>query len=91
MSYEQVEHYRKSNIQPIDVIVDWNLGFCLGNAIKYLGRAGKKKSASEQDDLQKALWYLVFEMTKKAGVADNIVTAISDINSVTTPSQSHDE
>jgi hypothetical protein len=91
MSYEQVEHYRKSNIQPIDVIVDWNLGFCLGNAIKYLGRAGKKKSASEQDDLQKALWYLVFEITKKAGVADNIVTAISDINSVTTPSQSHDE
>lgn len=87
MSYKQVEHYRKSNIQPIDVIVDWNLGFCLGNAIKYLGRAGKKKSASEQDDLQKALWYLVFEITKKAGVADNIVTAVSDISSVTTPSQ----
>jgi hypothetical protein len=87
MSYEQVEHYRKSNIQPIDVIVDWNLDFCLGNAIKYLGRAGKKKSASQQDDLQKALWYLVFEITKSTSVADNIVTAVSDIGSVTTPSQ----
>lgn len=87
MSYEQVEHYRKSNIQPIDVIVDWNLDFCLGNAIKYLGRAGKKKSASQQDDLQKALWYLVFEITKSTSVADNIVSAVSDIGSVTTPSQ----
>ena len=87
MSYEQVEHYRKSNIQPIDVIVDWNLDFCLGNAIKYLGRAGKKKSASQQDDLQKALWYLVFEITRSTSVADNIVTAVSDIGSVTTPSQ----
>lgn len=86
MSYEQVEHYRKSNIQPIDVIVDWNLGFCLGNAIKYLGRAGKKKSASEQDDLQKALWYLVFEITKSTSIADNIVIAVSAI-----PSQAHDE
>jgi len=86
MSYEQVEHYRKSNIQPIDVIVDWNLGFCLGNAIKYLGRAGKKKSASEQDDLQKALWYLVFEITKSTSIADDIVIAVSAI-----PSQAHDE
>jgi hypothetical protein len=77
MSYEQVEHYRKTNIQPIDVIADWDLGFCLGNAIKYIGRAGKKKSASEQDDLQKALWYLVFEVTKSASTADNIVVAIS--------------
>ena len=86
MSYEQIEHYRKSNIQPLDVIVDWDLDFCLGNIIKYIGRAGKKKSASEQDDLQKALWYLVFEITKSTSTADNIVIAVSAI-----PSQAHDE
>jgi hypothetical protein len=86
MSYEQIEHYRKSNIQPLDVIVDWDLDFCLGNIIKYIGRAGKKKSASEQDDLQKALWYLVFEITKSTSIADNIVIAVSAI-----PSQAHDE
>jgi hypothetical protein len=86
MSYEQIEHYRKSNIQPLDVIVDWDLDFCLGNIIKYIGRAGKKKSASEQDDLQKALWYLVFAITKSASIADNIVIAVSAI-----PSQAHDE
>jgi len=86
MSYEQIEHYRKSDIQPLDVIVDWDLDFCLGNIIKYIGRAGKKKSASEQDDLQKALWYLVFEITKSTSIADNIVIAVSAI-----PSQAHDE
>jgi len=31
-------------------------GFCLGNALKYLSRAGKKGDALE--DLQKARWYL---------------------------------
>jgi hypothetical protein len=86
MSYEQIEHYRKSNIQPLDVIVDWDLDFCLGNIIKYIGRAGKKKSASQQDDLQKALWYLVFEITKSTSIADDIVIAVSAI-----PSQAHDE
>lgn len=84
MSYEQVEHYRKSNIQPIDVIVDWNLDFPLGNAIKYIGRAGKKKSASTQDDLQKALWYLVFSITGSSIIADETVSQI------TSPSQRND-
>ena len=30
-------------------------GFCKGNAIKYLSRAGKK--GDELEDLQKARWY----------------------------------
>lgn len=32
--------------------------FCLGNALKYLLRAGKKEGESELDDLLKAVWYL---------------------------------
>lgn len=28
--------------EPIDVIEDWNLDFCLGNAVKYISRAGRK-------------------------------------------------
>lgn len=31
---------------------------CLGSALKYLWRAGKKAGESEKDDLQKALFYL---------------------------------
>lgn len=33
-------------------------GFCIGNALKYLLRAGKKSGESELDDLKKARWYL---------------------------------
>jgi Protein of unknwon function (DUF3310) len=33
-------------------------GFCLGNAIKYMWRAGRKDPAKEKEDEQKALWYM---------------------------------
>lgn len=33
--------------------------FCIGNAIKYLWRAGQKlENANEVQDLQKAVWYI---------------------------------
>lgn len=41
---------------PIDVIEDWELGFNLGNAVKYIARAGRKGDALE--DLKKARFYL---------------------------------
>lgn len=34
------------------------LGFCVGNAIKYIQRAGTKSGESEVRDLEKAVWYL---------------------------------
>lgn len=40
----------------IKVIEAWELGFCLGNAVKYIARAGKKGDMVE--DLKKAMWYL---------------------------------
>lgn len=42
--------------EAIKVIEAWGLGFCLGNAVKYICRAGKKGEALE--DLKKARWYL---------------------------------
>lgn len=42
--------------EAIKVIEAWGLGFCLGNAVKYISRAGKKGDVIE--DLKKALWYL---------------------------------
>lgn len=32
--------------------------FCLGNALKYISRAGKKEGESTLDDLRKAKWYI---------------------------------
>lgn len=44
--------------EAIKVIEAWALGFCLGNAVKYICRAGKKTDAKTLDDLRKARWYL---------------------------------
>ncbi len=53
-------HYTDGNIEVIDFIFDKGLGrdFCLGNAIKYISRAGKKDPSKEKEDLMKARWYL---------------------------------
>lgn len=51
-------HYTDGKIQVIDFIEDKNLGYHLGNCIKYIARAGKKDSSKTIQDLEKAKWYL---------------------------------
>lgn len=46
--------------EPANVIMDWQLTWCLGNAVKYISRAGRK--GSKREDLEKAIWYLKFEL-----------------------------
>jgi len=57
-------HYGgKGNIyEAIKVIEAWELGFNLGNAIKYISRVGKKLNTLE--DLKKASWYINREINK---------------------------
>lgn len=63
-SVNNPQHYTDSKIEVIEYIEDKNLGFCLGNAVKYISRAGKKHSGNLTDkektieDLKKAIWYL---------------------------------
>ena len=52
------KHYNDGKIEVIDFIEDKKLGFCLGNAIKYICRAGKKDKNKEVEDIQKSIWYL---------------------------------
>ena len=47
-------HYTDGKIEVIDYIEDKKLGFCLGNVIKYVSRAGKKDPEKEIEDLKKA-------------------------------------
>lgn len=56
--------------EAIKVIEAWGLGFCLGNAAKYICRAGKK-SRSALEDLKKARRYLDFEITKLENGKEN--------------------
>lgn len=44
--------------ETIKVIEAWGLDFHLGNAVKYISRAGKKPGAAATEDLQKAAWYI---------------------------------
>jgi hypothetical protein len=53
--------------EAIKVIEAWNLGFCLGNTVKYISRAGKKKKNTLLQDLKKAQWYLNREIQKLEG------------------------
>lgn len=50
--------------EAIKVIEAWELGFHLGNVIKYVSRAGKK--GSDLEDLKKAAWYLQREIEMRA-------------------------
>lgn len=50
--------------EAIKVIEAWDLGFCLGNTIKYISRAGKKDNNSYLQDLEKAKWYLEREIER---------------------------
>lgn len=52
------KHYTDGKIEVIEFIEDKNLGFCLGNAVKYIARAGKKDPTKEVEDLKKAEWYI---------------------------------
>lgn len=56
-SVNHPQHYQSNGMEVIDVIEAFSLGFHLGNATKYILRAGRKtKNANE--DIKKAIWYL---------------------------------
>ena len=58
--------------EAIKVIEAWGLGFCLGNAVKYISRAGKKDPAKETEDLEKAVWYLQREIERLKGEKNDL-------------------
>lgn len=56
-------HYANGRFEVIDIIEDQLgfiglRGFCLGNTLKYICRAGKKDPNKTLEDLEKAEWYL---------------------------------
>jgi hypothetical protein len=64
-SVDHPAHYggEDNPYEAIKVIEAWKLGFCLGNAVKYICRAGKKSDGKPVElniltDLRKAKWYL---------------------------------
>ena len=50
--------------EPIKIIDHYGMNFSLGNAIKYILRAGKKDPTKTIEDLEKARTYLDFEIAR---------------------------
>ena len=59
-SVNHPDHYggEDNPLEVIKIIEFYNLGFCDGNAIKYILRAGKKDKDTYIEDLEKAKWYI---------------------------------
>lgn len=65
-SVNHPSHYggKDNPYEAIKVIEAWTAhldgpsGFNIGNALKYISRAGKKDPAKTIEDLEKAIWYL---------------------------------
>ena len=55
-------HYKVGGIETIDFIEAKNLGYHLGNAVKYISRADHKGARIQ--DLEKAKWYLDREIKR---------------------------
>lgn len=71
MSYEAVhhpQHYGGDTVYEVIKVLDaWGLGFGLGNAVKYVARAGRKPTADSLEDLRKAAWYIQHEIDRIEG------------------------
>lgn len=65
--FDEIARPRHYNIHPsgIECIqITEHMNFCLGNAIKYIWRAGEKESTTRLTDLRKAHWYLTREIER---------------------------
>lgn len=76
-------HYTDGKIEVIEYIEDKKLGFHLGNAVKYISRAGKKDPNKYIEDLRKAIWYINREIerelkSREESYAKDSITILED-------------
>ena len=62
MTHFSPRHYTRGSIEVWDFIRDQELNYHLGNAVKYICRAGFKSTETKTQDLKKALHYLENEL-----------------------------
>jgi len=72
-------HYTQYTIEPIQVILDWNLPYCVSAAIKYLSRYQFKDG---KQDLKKAIDYLKFELLRLAKI-DRLISQLETLQTHT--------
>lgn len=79
-------HYRDNSFprEPLQCIdVCRHLPFCLGNAVKYIWRAGKKDGESWRDDLDKAMWYIHYHEVEMGAPRREYTDALAELATAT--------
>jgi len=71
MAQQSPAHYTRGSIEVWDFIRDQELNYHLGNAIKYICRAGHKSPDTKVEDLKKAIHYLENELLHSHELNDN--------------------
>lgn len=73
-------HYTEGRkYETIEVIEDWGLSYRLGNAVKYISRAGRKDPAKTVEDLKKSLWYIEREIAALEGDRSPYAVSYQDV------------
>lgn len=64
------DHYKSLKIQPIEYILDNDLGWCEGNIVKYITRWKQKNGV---DDIRKVIHYaeLLIDKTERGNIDTN--------------------
>ncbi len=70
-------YYRRGTIEPWDYIRDQGLNYHLGNAIKYISRAGHKQF-DPSADIKKAIHYLENELQHIERQRNRVPTSVWD-------------
>jgi hypothetical protein len=63
-SINSPSHYTSSPSGVECIVVAEHMTFCVGNAVKYLWRAGLKAEKTHIEDLKKARWYIDREISR---------------------------
>jgi hypothetical protein len=70
-------HYQKAyDLQPVDIADAWDLDRYEFSALKYLYRRGNKDGNTRKSDLLKAIWYLVYALSKDKKLAGMVVELV---------------
>ena len=70
-------HYAVAHdMQPVDVADAWALDRYEFSALKYLYRRGNKEGNNRKSDLMKAIWYLVYAISKDKKLCGMVVELV---------------
>jgi hypothetical protein len=70
-------HYQKAHdLQPVDIADAWDLDRYEFSALKYLYRRGNKDGNTRKSDLLKAIWYLVYALSKDKKLAGMVIELV---------------